>query len=251
MKIYKYRDFSNPNDDQFHRLEDSVHRRLIWCARPDTLNDPEEFVWTCDYTPTPATVDLLTAVLVRVRGRSPADAQTMAETAIKSGRLESVAKPAITGIIEQCRAQVGLACFGSAPDNETLWQRYGGDGAGVCIEFEVPDDLVGTQLHRVRYLREKWLHLDQLLRAYVEKGSGQEVYDIALLSKPTCWSSEGEIRFVSQRHSISVAIDRAQVTNVFLGDVLRRDVRERIQRILAPAPLTDLPQIGKLLPSHG
>ena len=241
MKIYKYRDFSNPDDDQFSRLGAAVHRQLIWCSRAETLNDDKEFIWACDYTPTPATVDLLTALLVQAHGRTPADARTIAETAIGSGRLESATKPAITGIIDQCRAQVGLACFGAAPDNEILWQRYGGHGAGVCVEFDVPDDLLGTQLRRVQYLREKRLHLDQLLRAFVEEASGLDVYELALFSKPSCWADEDEIRFVSQRHSISVAIDRAKVTNVFIGDALRPDVRERIERIVAPAPLANRP----------
>jgi hypothetical protein len=134
--------------------------------------------------------------------------------------------------------------FGTAPDSEILWQRYGGRGAGVCIEFQVPADLLGTQLHRVQYPREKCLHIDQLMRAFVDNTYGQEVYDVALLSKPSCWANEEEIRFVSQRHSILVAIDRAQVTCVFLGDVLRTDVRERIQRIAAPAPLADRARAG-------
>jgi hypothetical protein len=239
MKIFKYIDFSNPNDDDFRRLEGSVHRHLIWCARADTLNDPEEFIWTCDYTATPATLDLLAEVLVRARRRTLADARRIADIAIRSGRLEIISKPAITGMIEQCRGQVGLACFGTAPDSKILWKRYGGDGAGVCIEFEVPDDLLGTQVHRVHYIRKKRLHIDQLMRAFVKKGYGRKVYDLALLAKPSRWASEQEIRFVSQRHSIQVAIDRAHVTCVYLGDLLTPDVRERIQRIAAPASLAD------------
>jgi hypothetical protein len=239
VKIYKYRDFSNPNDDDFARLEGLIHRHLIWCARADTLNDPEEFIWACDYAATPATPDLLAKVLVRAHGRTLADARQVADVAIESGRLEIVAKPEIKGMIQQCRAQVGLACFGTAPDSEILWQRYGGHGAGVCIEFEVPDDLLGTQLYRVQYIREKRLHIDQLLRAFVEEGYGKEIYEMALLSKPSCWASEEEIRFVSKRHSIQVVVDRAQVTCVYLGDLLRPNVRERIQRVATPASLAD------------
>ena len=37
-----------------------LHRRTFWCARPDTLNDPEEFAWTCDFSESPDTADLLT-----------------------------------------------------------------------------------------------------------------------------------------------------------------------------------------------
>lgn len=239
MKIYKYRDFSNPNDDDFRRLEASVHRYMVWCARPDTLNDPQEFVWECDYTATPTTLGLLTGVLIKSRGRTQVDARAIAEVAIQSGRLEIIAKPVFVGMIEQCRNEIGLSCFGAAPNNEILWRRYGGNGAGVCVEFEVPDGLLGTQLHRVKYSEEKQLHVDQILHAFVDRDSAQVVYDVALLSKPSAWADEEEIRFVSRGHSIQVALDRGQVSCVFLGDALRADVRARIQRIVAPAALAD------------
>jgi hypothetical protein len=232
MKIYKYRDFSNPTEDNFRHLAASIHRHLVWCARPDTLNDPEEFIWACDYSVTPATLGLLAEVIVRAHGRTHAEALVIAERAIKSGNLVGLTKPVIAGIIAQCRAEVGLAGFGTAPDNETLWERYGGNGAGICIEFLVPDAAVGTQFHRVLYPREKWLHFDQLLSAFVKAtGYSKQVYELALLSKPSSWASEDEIRFVSQRHSIQVALDKAQVPCVFLGDKLKANVRERIQRI--------------------
>jgi hypothetical protein len=239
MKIYKYRDFSSPSEDDFARLEDSVHRLLVWCARPDTLNDPQEFVWQCDYTPTPATPALLAGVLVKARGRTSTDAQGIAAAAIQNGRLEVIVKPVFDGMIEQCRNEIGLACFGATPDNPTLWRRYGGDGAGVCIEFDVPADLLGTQLHRVEYPKEKRLHVDQLLRAFVDRNEAQVVYDVALLSKPSSWADEEEIRFVSQRHSILVAIDRAQVPCVYLGDSLGADVRARIERITVQVRLAE------------
>jgi hypothetical protein len=239
MKIYKYRDFSSPNEDDFRRLEDSVHRHFVWCARPDTLNDPEEFVWECDYTATPATLNLLTDVLVKARGWTQAAARAIARIAILSGRLESIAKPTFMDMVEKCRNEIGLACFGSASNNEILWQRYGGHGAGVCVEFDVPAAALGTQLHRVQYPYRKRLHVDQLLHAYVDRNYARVVYDVALLAKSSSWANEEEIRFVSQRHSILVALDRAQVSCVFLGDVLTADVCARIRRITAPAPLAD------------
>jgi hypothetical protein len=245
VKIYKYRDFSKPNEDDFRRLEASVHRHLVWCAKPDTLNDPEEFVWECDYTPTPATLGILTEVLVKARGRTKVAARTIAKIAIKLGRLESIARPVFTGMIEQCRNEIGLACFGAAPNSEILWRRYGGDGAGVCVEFDVPIDLLGTQLHRVEYPEQKRLHVDHLMRAFVDRNYGQIVYDVALLSKPSSWANEEEIRFVSQGHSILVALDRAQVTCVFLGDALSADARARIQQMTAPVPLADRRRQGQ------
>lgn len=239
VKIYKYRDFANASQDDFRRLEDAVHRHLVWCARPDTLNDPEEFIWQCDYTATPATLGLLTAVLVKARGWTPVEARAMAAISIEDGRLETIARPVLVDMITQCRNEIGIACFGTEPDNEVLWERYGGRGACACIEFDVPNDLLGTQLHRVKYLERKHLHVDQLLRAYAESSSVKPVYDLALLSKPSSWAPEEEVRFVSQRHSIAVALDRARVSCMFLGDALSADVRERIGRIASPIPLAD------------
>jgi hypothetical protein len=176
-----------------------VHRLLVWCASPDTLNDPQEFVWQCDYTPTRATLMLLTRVLVKARGRTVTDAQSIAAAAIHNGRLKPIAKPVFDGVIEQCRNEIGVACFGATPDNPILWRRYGGDGAGVCIEFEVPAALFGSQLHRVECPKEKRLHVDQLLRAFVDHNEALVVYKAALLSKPSCWAEEEKI-FNSSRN---------------------------------------------------
>lgn len=239
LKIYKYRDLSHPTEEDFRRLYAAVHRCQVWCARPDTLNDPQEFIWESDYTVTSITPELLTEVIVKANDRERAEARALAKTAIQSGRLEAIAKPAFLAMIEQCRREIGLACFGTAANNEVLWQRYGGRGAGVCVEFEVPADLLDTQLHRVQYLDRKYLHVDQLMRAFVDRNHSQVVYDMALLSKPRSWEAEEEIRFVSQQHSITVAIDRAQVRRLFLGDLLKSDVRARIERIAHPVQLVD------------
>jgi hypothetical protein len=148
-------------------------------------------------------------------------------------------------MIDKCRNEVGLACFGTSRHNDTLWQRYGGHGAGVCIELQVPDDQLGRQFHCVHYPKQKRLHIDQLIRAFVEPGHGQEVYDLVLLSKPSSWTNEEEIRFISQGQGISVAIEPGAVTRVVLGDVLRTDVRTRIVELAAPIPIGERTSAGR------
>jgi len=140
------------------------------------------------------------------------DARSIAEDAIQRGLLESIARPVVVDMIKQCRNRDWSRLLGTAPNNEILWQRYGGHGAGVCVEFEVPVDMLGVQLHRVQYATQKRLHIDHLLRAFVGRDNGQLIYNMALLSKPSSWAGEEEIRFVSQRHSVSVVIDRAQLS---------------------------------------
>ena len=126
-----------------------------------------------------------------------------------------MAGPVIEGMIQQCRNEIGLACFGTSPDNDILWERYGGCGAGVCIELDVPEDLLGTRLFRVQYSDAKKIHIDQLMRAFVDRNRGEELYTLALLSKPSSWVDEDEIRFVSQESSRPFAPRRPRVDILF------------------------------------
>lgn len=236
MKLYKYRDFSNPSEDDFERLESLLHREVFWCARPDTLNDPEEFDWTCDYAASAATQELLTELLIRVNGCTRVQAREQSDTAISSGRLALFARPIIEDMIKQCRNEIGLVCFGTSPENSVLWQRYGGSGAGVCVEIEVPEDLLEKQLFHVQYPVAKSIHIDQLIRAFLDASHVREVYTLALLSKSMSWAPEEEIRFVSQKQEVLVRVDRSQITRLIVGDALTATVRKRIEEIAASRP---------------
>ena len=122
----------------------------------------------------------------------------------------------MAGMIEQGRKEIGVSCFGTAPDNDILWRRYGGGGAGVCIEVDVPDDLLGTQLHHVRYSDKQTMHIDQLLNAYIDRNAA-DVFELALLSKTSAWADEAEVRFVSKRQAVSARIDGARITRLTLA----------------------------------
>ena len=141
-------------------------------------------------------------------------------------------------MIQQCRNEIGLVCFGTSPDNSCLWQRYGGGGAGICVEIDVSTELLETQLFRVQYSSAKSVHIDQLMRAFLEPSHVREVYTLALLSKPIPWAAEEEIRFVSRKQEVLVRIDGSQITDLILGEALNPAVRRRIERIAA-APLHD------------
>ena len=212
------------------------HRRAFWCARPDTLNDPEEFAWTCDFKPSRDTVRLLTDLLIRQLGRSRDHARHRAVQAVSTGRLKILAEPIVTAMIQQCRDEIGLGCFGRSPDNKTLWDRYAASGAGVCVEVDVPDDILGKQLFNVEYWDEKRIHIDQLLRARLEPNHVAEVYILSLLSKPSFWAPEAEIRFVSKRQNINVVINGSEVTRVILGESLSPAVKDEIVRTAGALP---------------
>lgn len=235
MKLYKYRDLREPSG--LERLEKLLRTKAFWCARPDTLNDPQEFAWTCDYTPSLHTARLLTELLVRLRGHEREQIQSHVEGLITAGRLRDLAKPTVASMIHQCRDEIGLACFGSTADNETLWERYAGRGAGVCIEVELPDNLLGTQLHVVQYWDRKVIHIDTLLRSRLDTNSAAQVYVLSLLSKPSCWAPETEIRFVSKSQNVGVVVDGSAITCVVLGEALKPKIRERIRGMVPKIPL--------------
>ena len=246
MRLYKYRDLARPNAEEFRRLKVLLHRQAFWCARPDTLNDPEEFAWVCDYTATDETPALLARLLTQAQRRSLDDSRARAMETIATGRFETIVAPTIAKIIEKCRAEIGLVCFGSSSENPILWQRYGGNSAGVCVEIDVPDDLMESQLFAVQYPTHKVIHIDQLMRAVLDNGHVREVYSLSLLSKPSSWAPEAEIRFISKMQDVLVSIDRSRISGLILGHALEPAARTAIEHIVdtAPYPLPILAHVA-------
>ncbi len=215
-------------------METLLHREVFWCARPDTLNDPEEFAWKCDYTASAVTERLLADLLVRVMGCTNAQALERSAAAISARRLEALAEPIFKDMIQQCRDEIGLVCLGTSPDNSVLWQRYGGNGAGVCVEIEVPAELLENQLYRIQYSFAKSIHIDELMRAFLDRNHVREVYTLALLSKPSeGWAAEEEVRFVSRKQEVLVRIDGSHITRLICGKGLMPAVKQRIDNIVA------------------
>lgn len=233
MKLYKYRALTSTDDTAFARLSEILRGNSFWCAAPASLNDPEEFVWECDYTPTAATPALLAALLVELRGRDFVSAQAVASAAISGGRIEILSRPIIQSIIDQSRAEIGVACFGTSANNLVMWHCYGGEGVGVCIEIDVPDELLGQQLHPVEYPTRRSLHLDQLFQAALGGSDKRIVYSVSLLSKAATWAAEREVRFISKQQNISVHISGSTISRLILGPCLDETTIGRVQELVA------------------
>lgn len=236
MRLYKYRDLSPPGDEASARLSEILRSNAFWCARPSTLNDPTEFVWACDYEPSSNTSRLLADALVKSKGQPPEVALAVAKAAIENRCIETFARPVFDAMIEQCRAEVGLACFATSGNNAVMWRRYGGQGNGVCVEIEAPDELLHTHLHPVEYPVSKRLHIDQMLKSYIDHSSTQTVYTVALLSKPLIWAPEREVRFISRRQNVTVSISGSRISRLILGPSLATDMAAKIENFVASLP---------------
>jgi hypothetical protein len=233
LKLYKYRSVTQEDGNALSRLSQILRTNTFWCAAPADLNDPQEFSWHCDYCLTSETPGLLAQLLAHFQGWDLAAAQKIVSAKILGGELRKISEPVIQSIVDQCRAELGVACFATSPSNLVMWFCYGGEGAGVCIELEVPDELLGKHLYPVEYLAKKQLHIDQLLQAALPGSDRRIVYSASLLTKDADWASEREVRFISKQQNISVQISGSIVCRLILGPRLDDATQEKIKMLVA------------------
>jgi hypothetical protein len=140
MKIYKFKDLSKPEKhSHFYQI---VLQNTIWCAKPDDLNDTEEFKFKIDYKPSSATADLLSQVITQYRTTNLLPPHLSASLVLERDRLKEIASPIINNLINKCRSTIGVISFSIIKTDENLWHEYGGKGNGVCIEINIPDPLI-------------------------------------------------------------------------------------------------------------
>jgi hypothetical protein len=231
VKIYKYREIDANDNVSLARFARIVHDGFIWCARPDTLDDPKEFAWTCDFRPSPDTLDVLEGLLQKMKRQPGPEARQRAQAVLDRGVLEALGRPVMADIVARVHDEVGVACFGSTADNEALWSRCAGGGRGVAIEIDVPDSLVGRHLHRVVYSDDRSIHIDDFIRSMDGHNTALGAY-ATLLTKTTSWSPEQEIRYLSKEQG-EFHIDGSSVTGVVLGQGLSAEDIEAIGQMAA------------------
>ena len=236
MRLYKYRDLSSKTDMGLQYLDDILRTSNFWCSKPENLNDEEEFIWAPNYAPSVDTPTILALHWIG-QGRNCNDAFLAAMKVVQYPHLlEEITKSTFQEMMNKCRNEVGISCFATDDsDHELMWNRYGGDHAGVCIELEVPNTLIGDQLYWVNYLIKKEIHIDILLRAL---DHAKEIYDLTFLTKNKIsrngedWSMEKEIRFVAKRQNIPVKIDGSRITGIHIGYKLMEPVQKYILGLL-------------------
>jgi len=88
----------------------------------------------------------------------------------------------------------GISCFGAGWSSPVMWAHYADKHAGVCLGFDIPDDL----LVKVSYTDERIVvpfgpHLPN-------KGLSEELLTKLLSTKATDWSYEREYRLLADLH---------------------------------------------------
>ncbi|MDK9719140.1 MAG: DUF2971 domain-containing protein [Trichlorobacter sp.] len=225
MKIYKYKDLSDLRAGELDHFYQIVLQCAIWCAKPESLNDKNEFNFKLDYVPSPVTHSLLLRVMTIYGSNLMFPPAQSVSLALQNNRLEAVATPIINEIVNNCRNDIGVSCFSELINNDLLWSRYGGNGNGVCIEIVVSDELIDKSIHRVNYVAEKVFHVDSFLESVLEGDVTN--YKNILLTKTDFWQPEQEIRFISNKQCVNWTFD-GTVSEVIIGSNVTQDLKSKI-----------------------
>jgi len=230
MKIYKFKDLTDEKKhSHFYQI---VMQNAVWCAKPEALNDEEEFKFKLNYDPSPRTFDLLTEVVKRYRTANFLPPDLSLALVLQNKRLEAITAPIIKDVIDKSRSTIGIASFSITKADDRLWREYGGQGNGVCVEIEIPDRLVNVSFHPVHYVSQKIFHVDSFLESALFPDKAFDTYRNILLTKKKKWSQEEEIRFVSKRPEVNVIVD-GRITEITLGVRVAAQTIEHVETTIA------------------
>jgi hypothetical protein len=229
MKIYKYKDL-RPKENRRHFI-DMVLENSIWCADPESLNDrDEEFRFNYDYQPTRKTEILLRKVLEKQGIDSSA---WKARYVIENGRLQEMVEPIMNQLIEKARRELGIASFSKSGNENRLWEDYGGSHCGVCVEFEIPENLIGVAYHYVSYVEEKFFHIDTWFESYLDESKAFDSYRNMLLTKnKEKWGSQAEVRLITSGQKIKQRV-HGPVTKILFGGNVPNSVYEEMMKSIS------------------
>jgi len=230
MKVYKFRELTD--ETQRQRFLPIVLENTVWCAKPDDLNDQDEFRFSLDYTPSKNTARLLSDFISRYRTTKLLPPQLSAAMVLATGKLQEITASHVAEIIHQCRTDIGVTSFSLVKTDNHLWEEYGGLGNGAYVEFDIPDALVGESFHRVHYVQEKVFHIDSFLDSTLQVENRITNFRNILLTKTKKWSQEEEIRFIGKRQDVNFIVD-GSITEICFGPLVPNDTYERIMADIA------------------
>lgn len=225
MKIYKYKSLLKLDDGELEHFYQIILENQIWCGNPVNFNDKNEFLFRMNYTPAKNTIRLMASVISKYKP-NPLFPPMMSSThVINSGQLEKIATPIIEDISMKCRKELGVTCFSEQRCDSLLWNRYGGNGNGVCIEIEISNELIGKEYFRVNYVLDKIYHIDDFLKSTIEDPYIN--YRNILLTKTLDWKPESEVRLISKKQSIKRNL-KGSIKQIIIGENVKKEIENDI-----------------------
>jgi hypothetical protein len=188
--LYKFKSLQGAN---FAHVREIVRDSMIFCPRPDQLNDPDECkpamvigdIFDPKYWPK---VEAWVRRCVRHRETPPTEEEIQTElSTLTQERLAELVRKANDEYHRAINNRFRILSLADSRTNDHLWQAYADNYAGVCLEFFV-DPMLGSA-YEVQYS-------DEFRALDITNDEGFDALMQTALIKRTRWKSEGEYRLV-------------------------------------------------------
>lgn len=226
LHLYKYMSLPPGDAEALHRLRSILVLNRLWLSTPSSLNDPN---------------DLRMRI---VENRNPVQRRSWAKEhqhflpilsparrLLERRRIEraGMSKVVLDQMAAEISAGLGVFCTTTDPRNNAMWAHYGGNHAGVCVQFLTISDPLFLIAKKVQYSTQL-----PVVRLPNEPDRLNEHYLVKLEE----WRSEKEWRIVVPANSILVSIDPSSISSLILGSkmgegsiaAVRQLLREREER---------------------
>ena len=125
-------------------------------------------------------------------------------------------RPAIRSTKEEINKSKGLVCFSRSWSNPLMWGHYGERHTGICLGFDVPDEMLADVIYAKKLLK---LEIDKKTKKPMLT---EEVMKKLLLTKFYDWQYENEVSlFVELDHD---TIESGKYFYSFSNDLILREV---------------------------
>jgi hypothetical protein len=193
-KYYKYKgntSLSTSNERElFERDIDDILFDRIWAARLDSLNDPNEFLYSID--------EYLNKL---IKGRKFLSYFVSFKTKQIN---EEETNNATKKLLDLKGVQCGIYSLSEEYNNELMWAHYGNSHKGYCIEYEFDkiEDLDLKKANKETHLK----HFDRFIKLKYEDKIPKNIDSLEphnnfinyLSQKSMNWKYEKEVRLITQ-----------------------------------------------------
>ena len=97
-----------------------VLNNSIWCARPDSLKDKDEFKFELDYVPSSNTANFLVQAVTKNQTTNYMPPNLSVALALENNTLINIVTPIIENLVNDCWDTIGIKIFSVKKDDAHL-----------------------------------------------------------------------------------------------------------------------------------
>lgn len=222
--IYKYRPLMIDNFEQASSLRDYLVESRLWLSTPITFNDPFDMRGRFVFEGNPKVKrNHLISKLKKFRpDLTSQEREVGASELLAAGGFPKN----LEGNYDQQRQNFGVCSFAEDVRNILMWAHYGSNHSGVCLQFQLAEDLlIFSRAISVEYSSE-YPVMDYL-------GDFQKSMTLTLFRKSIGWKYERERRIVHPNGANNyLTFSPSALTALVLGCEMRAASEEIVKSLL-------------------